>query len=168
MTCAVDTVIMGLFYLRKYDEEMFAHFLADKVLSKVLDLVQLKRGPEARVMWIEHFESTAAARQKTLSLAKKEPRDGGGQNWNCKGTCLVQQEYCNLFDFKRRWDYGDCSNGTFNCDFMEDYNDDNDSRKLPSKVRGNKYIPVTAAEMNNIQGFIDKYYHSQANIIILF
>ena len=53
-TCPLDVVMMALFLLRKYDDDLYFAINQNEDLRKILDLVQSEQGAHARVDWVNH------------------------------------------------------------------------------------------------------------------
>ena len=58
-TCAMDTVLMGVFLLHKYDDELFTDFKRDESLCQILDLIRGRRYAQARHEFIIHTEEVS-------------------------------------------------------------------------------------------------------------
>jgi len=161
MTCALDTVLMGLFFIRKFEDDLLLDFKRDKVLDRVLDLIQVRRGDEARQIWIEHSEQQNSAGGSSKVRLANKTISGDVEYWNCAGTIGDQlTRMRSLFQFQIKEDYEDCSKDNFMCVNDEEYQKEENVR-----VRNSRYIGVPTHLMHDIQKeVLDKYYNSHGKI----
>lgn len=138
-TCAPDTVLMAMFNLRKYDDELFLDFkMDDKVLTEVLDMIQCREYARARYTWIVHTEGVTLNRGRANILARKMKSndDDFDESWNCQGAIVDSIACINMFRYRYRDDYESCSNGDVNCPYMERYMDEEGQANNETLTRG--------------------------------
>jgi len=70
MTWALDTSLMAMFLLRKYDDNLYIDFRSEsmKDLSNILDMIQEGKFHDARYKWMMHCQSIAKIPLGTMEI----------------------------------------------------------------------------------------------------
>ena len=175
LTCAMDTVLMGFFLLRKYDDELFLDFRRDENLTRVLDLIQCRDYSRARHEWMLHAESASKVRTSRrgsgaatgagVTLAVRSEGTDGSEKWDCSTTPFDQISAVKLFHYYYVDEYGECSNGDFECPYFDKY-DAESNKELSAREKHSKFVSVPVHQMHSIQAeVLDKYYNSNGDVV---
>jgi len=149
-TCAYDTVLMALYWLRKYDKTL-GPIIRDEgeLLNVVLDNIERKNHAEARLAWISHCEQCNAA-----TVARNyDPEDTRTAiKWNCDGMVTDCIKPMSMFKMKVEHIFEPCSQG----DACPNLNLNGGTHKGTHHL-----IYASMKDMHQIQQEqIDKCYHS--------
>ena len=140
-TCPLDVVMMALFLLRKYDDDLYFAINQNEDLRKILDLVQREQGAHARVDWVNHVlerdPSSPIVADREVSF------DGVSETWDMAGVILSQMGApCeHLFQFEVTDDYGLCQPSGYECPFFDhlDAVDDQSAAVEDAETEGDIY-----------------------------
>ena len=92
-TCAMDTILMCLYLMRKFNTDMLEDFIHEGLLvNNVLNLINNKEFDQARMDWISAvIESGNIGRD---NLIRDGTTDDGSLQWDCWGN--ISDWHCNL------------------------------------------------------------------------
>jgi len=149
-TCAYDTVLMALYWLRKYDKTL-GPIIRDEgeLLNVVLDNIERKNHAEARLAWISHCEQCNAA-----TVARNyDPEDTRTAiKWNYDGMVTDCIKPMSMFKMKVEHIFEPCRQG----DACPNLNLNGGTHKGTHHL-----IYASMKDMHQIQQEqIDKCYHS--------
>ena len=88
ITCAMDTILMCLYLMRKFNTDMLEDFIHEGLLvNNVLNLIDDKEFDLARMAWISIVLESGIKRHNIIrDSATHDDDDDDGQQWNCWGS----------------------------------------------------------------------------------
>jgi hypothetical protein len=125
-TCAHDTVLMALYWLRETDNSFQSLIQADQgLLNTVLDNIKGKNFDEARLSWINYCESyeRPGSRVGSSAIVVRRWDETGlrAEQWNCSCGIGDSVRPIDMFRFKETIIHEECSALGENCPFNDRY-----------------------------------------------
>jgi hypothetical protein len=160
-TCAHDTLLMALFWLREHNKSLGPLIRAEgELLNVVLDNIKRKNHEEARIAWIDHcakfvppgstvvpFDVVTKSRDHTDTIVTR---------WNCECMIPDSTRLISMFRMKIAELFETCSMLGDNCPCKPVYD-----AKLNIAPGETRYIEVNMKDFHKIQlEKIDRYFHS--------
>ncbi len=112
-TCAMDTVLMSLYFVRKYEMIPLTLLENESTLTCVLNLLADRKYSEARHLWISLYDRNGAGKNKNRmynNIADKKDEN----NWNCWTGIPSIVAKISMFSFRLFIEYTACSENV-NC-----------------------------------------------------
>eukprot|EP00984_Skeletonema_dohrnii_P034836 scaffold33748_cov214-Skeletonema_dohrnii-CCMP3373.AAC.1 len=162
-TCAMDTVLMGLFLLRQHDHDLQLKIKEVAPLDSVLDKIHQKKFDEARYDWIEHSRSCDNA---YLSLANIATSTYDGlevvTEWNCESSPGLQfgdaMKELLCFEFYNEYSFCTGDGGEMKCSNYDEYHDNTDGWSSRGQMREN--ISISARDLKKgLQANLDQFFN---------
>jgi hypothetical protein len=151
-TCPLDSFLMLLYHLRQFGIIPHAIFQRDPELNDVLNLIELKKYHEARMLWIFHtIDKTGVGTLRVTDF----------DDWDMWSDSEKFSRVCRLFQMTVRNIYGPCHiRGVINNGCLLNRHYEDRPENLVSQVDRVTYLE---AEPSRYDGSIRTYFHSEHN-----
>ena len=108
-TCAMDTILMCLYLMRKFNTDMLEDFIHEGLLvNNVLNLIDDKEFDLARMAWISIVLESGIKRHNIIRDSATHDDDDDGQQWNCWGSISDWQPQLKMTRFVEKDLIGCC------------------------------------------------------------
>ena len=162
-TCAMDSALMILYFMRKFELLPLQLFTNEQALDLVLNEISAEEYTKGRIAWIEYNNSVEKTIEKTRVIQAKQVSE---HKWDCWNTIPTIVQEISFFKFEYRLEYGPCSTHGNQCSNAKSYTDHETGDSAAQSTRSS-YIAVDHPDICSLQERVfDQFYNNPGDEVL--